>query len=147
MADSDSEYDHFEIPDEVSKCIGELCLEYKFALKKISELKKKKIQSWGNKMSPMKKRLLFWKRISWKKKKQDLLEKENDSFKEEISKVSQNFSFGPKSSEHILSMQIPYFNGSRLDFKKKSLIKNDFPNVKERLGVTMFTQIIPKNIL
>lgn len=44
MADSDLEEEiegnHSKIPDEVSNYINELCLEYKSAHKKISELKK-----------------------------------------------------------------------------------------------------------
>jgi len=60
------------------------------------------------------------------KESQDLLVKENDSLKKE-------FSNGSKILEHILSIQLPYYNKSRLGFNKESDSLIGFSKVKERL--------------
>lgn len=65
----------------------------------------------------------------------DLLEKENFSFKGEITKVSKKLFFGSKFLEHILSIEVPYFNKTRLSFEKGSLTKKWFSKFQENIKV------------
>jgi len=52
--------------------------------------------------------------------------------KKEISDVAKRFSIGSKNLEHILSIQIPYYNELGLGCKNKKDFENDFPTHKER---------------
>jgi len=67
------------------------------------------------------------------KEDKDILQKKVDSYKEEISKVCKKFSLSSKTFEHVLSIQMPYYNKSGLGFENASEIKNDFSKVRERL--------------
>lgn len=53
------------------------------------------------------------------KEKRDFLEKENNSFKDEILKFSKKISFGSKTLEYMLPIQVSHYNKSGLDFERK----------------------------
>jgi len=135
MAKSDSEEKFevrdFDIPVEVSNYIEELLIDYKAVLRKFSKLKKKnsRLRQWESfqkeKIEHLEKDLLQTK------ENHDFVLKENDFLKKEILNFTKRFSIGLKTLEHILSIQIPYYNKSRLGFKNKMILENDFPTHKE----------------
>jgi len=114
----------------------ELCMEK--ALMKISELKKDVSKLRQHNITYEKRIIELEKENFFVKEEKEILQKEVDSYKEEISKeeiskVRKKFSLGLKTLEHILSIQMSYDNKSGLGFKNASEIKNDFPKVNERL--------------
>jgi len=62
----------------------------------------------------------------------DLVSKENESLKKEISDITKRFSIDSETLEHILYIQIPYYNKSCLGLEKESVLHHEFAKYKDR---------------
>ena len=133
-SDSDSNLDekveievkHPKMPIKASNYIDELCLEFKAALKRISSLKKKNSSLRQQDVSQKEKIDFLQQEFHQVKESRDFVFKENAVLKNEVSEITSKFSKGSETLNHILSIQIPYFNKSSLGFVKESDSLIDF---------------------
>lgn len=67
------------------------------------------------------------------KEERNIFKKESVSTKEEILKIRKKNSLVLETLEHILSIQVPYYNKLGLWFEKECQSRNPFPKATERL--------------